>query len=53
MEDKIYSTHQENMILLLNYIQTHLKETKRLIGITLQQFNQLVEVAKLAEKILK
>jgi hypothetical protein len=41
------------MSLLLNYIQAHPKETKRLIGITFQQFNQLIDLAKVAEKKLK
>ena len=40
------------MSLLLNYIQTHPKETKRLIGITFKQFNHLVHVAKIAEEKL-
>lgn len=41
------------MSLLLNYIQTHPQETKRLIGITFKQFNQLVHLAKIAESQLK
>jgi hypothetical protein len=40
------------MSLLLNYIQEHPKETKRLIGITLKQFNDLVRVATIAEEQL-
>lgn len=41
------------MSLLLQYIQSHPKETKRLIGINLQQFNLLVEQAKLVEEQLQ
>ena len=41
------------MSLLLKYIQAHPKETKRLIGINFQQFNLLVERARLAEERLQ
>jgi len=44
--------YPNKMSLLLNYIQNHPKETKRLIGITLEQFNELVRVATIAEEQL-
>ena len=34
------------MSLLLDYIRTHPKQTKRLIGMTLEEFNTLVEQAE-------
>jgi hypothetical protein len=40
------------MSLLLDYIHTHPKETKRLIGITLKQFKQLVNLAEIANEQL-
>ena len=40
------------MSLLLDYIQVHPKETKRLIRITLEQFNELVPAATIAEEKL-
>ena len=41
------------MSLLWNYIESRPKETKRLIGIIFDQFNQLVDLAKLAENRLQ
>lgn len=40
------------MSLLLDYIQVHPKETKRLIGIKLEQFYELVRAATIAEEKL-
>ena len=40
------------MSLLLNNIQEHPKEPKRLIGIKLNQFNELVQLPRIAEKEL-
>ena len=45
--------YSNNMSLLLKHIQEHPKQTKRLIGINLEQFNELVQVATIAEEKIK